>query len=118
MTAIPDGGDAVVSALRDCGVTTVFGIPASYTIEVYDALARQGGIRSITARNEQAAAFMADGYARRSGEPGGGDRHGRPRPRKRRNRTADRLRRLLAGGGHRQRPRSGPAGGPSGGAAP
>ena len=70
MTAIPDGGDAVVSALRDCGVTTVFGIPASYTIEVYDALARQGGIRSITARNEQAAAFMADGYARRSGEPG------------------------------------------------
>ena len=68
--AVPNGGDAVVSALRNSGVTTVFGIPASYTVEIYDALARKGGIRSIVARNEQAAAFMADGYARRSGEPG------------------------------------------------
>ena len=66
----PNGGDAVVSALRNGGVTTVFGIPASYTVEIYDALARNGGVRSITARNEQAAAFMADGYARRSGGPG------------------------------------------------
>ena len=67
---VPNGGDAVVKALRDGGVTTVFGIPASYTVEIYDAILRQGGIRSIVARNEQAAAFMADGYARRSGEPG------------------------------------------------
>ena len=68
--AVPNGGDAVVSALADRGVNTVFGIPASYTVEIYDAIARQGGIRSIVARNEQAAAFMADGYARRSGKPG------------------------------------------------
>ena len=68
--AVPNGGDAVLSALRDAGVTTVFGIPASYTVEIYDAIARTGGVRSIVARNEQAAAFMADGYARRSGEPG------------------------------------------------
>ena len=68
--AVPNGGDAVVSALRDSGVTTVFGIPASYTVEIYDALTRQGGIRSVVARNEQTAAFMADGYARRTGEPG------------------------------------------------
>ena len=67
---VPNGGDAAVSALRDGGVTTVFGIPASYTVEIYDAILRQGGIRSIVARNEQAAAFMADGYARRSGRPG------------------------------------------------
>ncbi len=67
---VPNGGDAVVAALLDGGVTTVFGIPASYTVEIYDAIGRQGGIRSIVARNEQAAAFMADGYARRSGEPG------------------------------------------------
>lgn len=66
----PNGGDAVVSALRAGGVTTVFGIPASYTVEIYDALARKGGVRSIAARNEQAAAYMADGYARRSGGPG------------------------------------------------
>ncbi|MDE0169137.1 MAG: thiamine pyrophosphate-binding protein [bacterium] len=68
--AVPNGGDAVVRALRDNGVETVFGIPASYTVEIYDAILRQGGIRSIVARNEQAAAFMADGYARRSGRPG------------------------------------------------
>ena len=68
--AVPNGGDAVVAALIDGGVTTVFGIPASYTVEIYDAIGRQGGMRSIVARNEQAAAFMADGYARRSGEPG------------------------------------------------
>ena len=70
MTAPPNGGDAAVAALRSGGVETVFGIPASYTVEIYDALARTGGIRSVTARNEQAAAFMADGYARRSGGPG------------------------------------------------
>ena len=68
--AVPNGGDAVVAALIAGGVTTVFGIPASYTVEIYDAIGRQGGMRSIVARNEQTAAFMADGYARRSGEPG------------------------------------------------
>ena len=67
---VPNGGDAAVTALRRGGVDTVFGIPASYTVEIYDAILRQGGIRSIVARNEQAAAFMADGYARRSGRPG------------------------------------------------
>ena len=67
---VPNGGDAVVAALLHSGVTTVFGIPASYTVEIYDAIGRQGGIRSIVARNEQAAAFMADGYARHSGRPG------------------------------------------------
>ena len=70
VTSIPNGGDSVVSALAACGVDTVFGIPASYTIEIYDALARDGRFRSIVARNEQAAAFMADGYARRTGKPG------------------------------------------------
>lgn len=68
--AVPNGGDAAVRTLRRNGVDTVFGIPASYTVEIYDAILRQGGIRSIVARNEQAAAFMADGYARRSGRPG------------------------------------------------
>lgn len=67
---VPNGGDAVAAALLHSGVTTVFGIPASYTVEIYDAIGRQGSIRSIVARNEQAAAFMADGYARRSGQPG------------------------------------------------
>ncbi len=67
---VPNGGDAVAAALLHSGVTTVFGIPASYTVEIYDAIGRQGSIRSIVARNVQAAACMADGYARRSGQPG------------------------------------------------
>ena len=38
--------------------------------DLYDALARHGGIRTILVRNEQAAAFAADGYARVTGRPG------------------------------------------------
>src|SRR5262249_52844659 len=37
---------------------------------LYDALAREPGIRHVLARDERAAAFMADGYARATGEPG------------------------------------------------
>src|SRR5262245_33119099 len=45
-------------------------MPGSHTTAIYDALARHGGIRTILARNEQAGAFMADGYARVTGQPG------------------------------------------------
>src|SRR5262249_22521838 len=37
---------------------------------LYDALHRESSIRHILARHEQAAAFMADGYARATGQPG------------------------------------------------
>jgi acetolactate synthase-1/2/3 large subunit len=37
---------------------------------IYDALYREPAIRHILARDEQAAAFMADGYARATGRPG------------------------------------------------
>ena len=45
-------------------------MPGSHTTAIYDALARHGGIRTILCRNEQAGAFMADGYARVTGQPG------------------------------------------------
>ena len=64
------GGQALVEALRAEGVRTVFGIPVLHNLHVYEALRRCPAIRHITTRHEKGAAFMADGYARASGEPG------------------------------------------------
>ncbi len=64
------GGEAVVRSLEAHGVDTVFGIPGTHNLGIYDALREMGGIRHILARHEQGAAFMADGYARASGEVG------------------------------------------------
>lgn len=60
---------AIVSLLKGYGVDTVFGIPGVHTIELYRALPGSG-IRHVTPRHEQGAAFMADGYARSTGRPG------------------------------------------------
>ena len=62
-------GQALVAGLRARGVEVVFGIPGVHTIELYRGLSG-GGIRHVTPRHEQGAAFMADGYARVSGKPG------------------------------------------------
>lgn len=62
-------GQALVEGLKARGVEVVFGIPGVHTIELYRGLAG-GGIRHVTPRHEQGAAFMADGYARVSGKPG------------------------------------------------
>jgi thiamine pyrophosphate-dependent acetolactate synthase large subunit-like protein len=64
------GGQAVVESLRAEGVRIVFGIPGLHTLHLYDALRTCPTIRHITTRHEQGAAFMADGYARATGEPG------------------------------------------------
>jgi thiamine pyrophosphate-dependent acetolactate synthase large subunit-like protein len=62
--------DGLVASLRDHGVRQVFGYPGGQLTPIYDALYRERRVRHILARNEQAAAFMADGYARATGEPG------------------------------------------------
>src|SRR5205809_5271440 len=64
------GADAVVSRLREHGVRHIFGYPGGQITPLYDALYREPAIRHILARDEQAAAFMADGYARATGRPG------------------------------------------------
>src|SRR6516162_6139920 len=64
------GADPLVRRLRDHGVRHVFGYPGGQLTPLYDALARDGHIRHILARDEQAAAFMADGFARATGRPG------------------------------------------------
>jgi acetolactate synthase I/II/III large subunit len=62
--------DALVRRLRDHHVQFVFGYPGGQITPIYDALYRQIPVRHILARHEQAAAFMADGYARATGSPG------------------------------------------------
>ena len=62
-------GEYLVKLLEDYGVDTVFGIPGVHTVEMYRGLA-DSTIQHITPRHEQGAGFMADGYARASGNPG------------------------------------------------
>ena len=62
-------GTALTNQLEQNGIEFVFGIPGVHTVELYRGLAKSK-IRHITPRHEQAAGFMADGYARISGKPG------------------------------------------------
>lgn len=64
------GGDILTAQLRAEGVEVIVGLPGIQLMHVLDALQRDGGIRFITTRHEQATTFMADGYARTSGRPG------------------------------------------------
>lgn len=65
----PSVGMRLVEGLAARGVTCVFGIPGVHTVELYRGLSGSP-IRHVTARHEQGCAFMADGYARASGQVG------------------------------------------------
>src|SRR5947209_20158683 len=69
-TALLTGAEVLVRGLRTLGVRFVFGVPGGPLMLLYDALYREPGVRHILARHEQAAAFMADGYARATGDAG------------------------------------------------
>ncbi len=62
-------GEALPQLLEAYGVRHVFGIPGNHTLEMYRGLA-SSSVTHITTRHEQGAGFMADGYARASGQPG------------------------------------------------
>ena len=65
------GGEAVVQALIDHGVDTLFGLPGVQNDWLYNALYdRQDKIRVIHTRHEQGAAYMALGYALARGDVG------------------------------------------------
>ena len=64
------GGEALVKSLVREGVEVVFGIPGIQTYGIVAALRDEPGIRMVTTRHEQAATYMAYGYARASGKPG------------------------------------------------
>jgi acetolactate synthase-1/2/3 large subunit len=65
-----NGAQSAVGALRREGVTHVFGLPGTTIMHLIDAIGQQPGMRYISVRHEQVAAFMADGYARASGRIG------------------------------------------------
>ncbi|PKM04468.1 MAG: acetolactate synthase 3 large subunit [Gammaproteobacteria bacterium HGW-Gammaproteobacteria-6] len=64
------GAEMVVRSLRDEGVKYIYGYPGGALLHVYDAIFRQSDVEHILVRHEQAAAHMADGYARASGKAG------------------------------------------------
>src|SRR5438094_3309556 len=64
------GRDVIVQILKAAGVECVFGIISIHNIPIYDAIARQSGIRPIINRSEQGAVNLADGYAKATGRLG------------------------------------------------
>ncbi|MBI4552684.1 MAG: thiamine pyrophosphate-binding protein, partial [Candidatus Latescibacteria bacterium] len=64
------GGQALVRSLSREGVRVIFGLPGAQQYHALDALYDQSEIRYITTRHEQAASYMADGYARVTGDVG------------------------------------------------
>ena len=61
------GVDELVESLRICGVDHIFGLPGVHNLPIYDALRDAKGIRLVTVRDEDSAAYMAQGYFRVSG---------------------------------------------------
>ena len=60
--------EALAHGLKLRGIEHAFGIPGIHNLALHKAFIRQG-IKVITTRHEQGAAFMCDGYARVSGNP-------------------------------------------------
>ncbi len=61
--------ELIIKYLERLGIEYVFGIPGAHILPVYDAL-YNSRIKSVLAKHEQGAAFMAGGYARVSGKTG------------------------------------------------
>src|SRR5882724_2711816 len=66
-----NAADALVERLLDWGVDTIFGLPADGINGIMEALrVRADKIRFVQVRHEEAAAFMACGYAKYTGRLG------------------------------------------------
>ncbi len=65
------GGHALVQSLKREGVKVIFALPGVQLDWLFDALYEEKeNIRIVHTRHEQATAYMADGYARTTGEVG------------------------------------------------
>jgi acetolactate synthase-1/2/3 large subunit len=60
------GAKALITSLEKEGVDIVFGLPGGANLPIYDELV-DANFRHVLVRHEQAAAHMADGYARITG---------------------------------------------------
>jgi acetolactate synthase-1/2/3 large subunit len=65
------GGQALVRSMQREGIRVVFGIPGAGQYEAVDALWESPDIDYYAVRHEQAATYMADGYARAGGRIAG-----------------------------------------------
>src|SRR5581483_1396477 len=64
-------GEKIARSLIAHGVDTVFGIPGAHMYDFNDALyGHRAELRFIHTRHEQAAGYMAYGYAKSTGKPG------------------------------------------------
>ena len=64
------GAQIIVELLERQGVRVIAGIPGGCNLPMYDALSQSTRIRHVLARHEQGAGFIAQGWARASGEVG------------------------------------------------
>lgn len=64
------GTELFVKALKEEGITTLFGYPGGQAIDLFDALYEQNDIDVVLPRHEQALIHAADGYARSTGKVG------------------------------------------------
>lgn len=62
------GSQIICELLKAHKITTVAGIPGGSILPLYDELARSG-IKHVLVRQEQAAGFIAQGFARTTGKP-------------------------------------------------
>jgi acetolactate synthase-1/2/3 large subunit len=64
------GAQAVVRALEELDVDTIFGIPGGAVLPVYDPLFDSTKVRHVLVRHEQGAGHAASGYAHATGKVG------------------------------------------------
>lgn len=64
------GTQLFTKALKEEGITTLFGYPGGFAIDIFDALYDTKDINVILPRHEQALVHAADGYARATGRTG------------------------------------------------
>ena len=65
------GADLLIECLRAQGMNTLFGMPGTQNLALYDALYRaHAQVHHVLVRNEQAATMMASGWARATGQVG------------------------------------------------
>lgn len=62
--------DYLLSRLAQEGIDTAFTVYGGAISEILDAFTRQSAIRYVCPHHEQAAVFMAEGYAKAKGVPG------------------------------------------------
>ncbi|WP_344951290.1 acetolactate synthase large subunit [Sphaerisporangium flaviroseum] len=70
MTEEMTGAQALVRALEQVGVDTVFGIPGGAILPAYDPLYDSAKVRHVLVRHEQGAGHAAEGYAQATGRVG------------------------------------------------